>query len=106
MPRVFNFGAGPAALPEPVLRQAAEEMLEWRGNGMSVMEMRHGGKAVIGVHAQADAGLRELLALPKNYTVLSPPGGAAGQFAIVPTNLRRGTDSATYGNRGHWWTRA
>jgi len=106
MPRVFNFGAGPAALPEPVLRQAAEEMLDWRGNGMSVMEMSHRGKAFIGIHAQAEADLRELLAIPKNYKVLFLQGGAAGQFAIVPMNLLRGRNSATYVNTGHWSTRA
>ena len=106
MSRVFNFGAGPATLPEPVLRQAAEEMLDWHGNGMSVMEMSHRGKAFIGIHAQAEADLRELLAIPKNYKVLFLHGGAAAQFAVVPMNLLRGKATASYVNSGHWATRA
>ena len=106
MARVFNFGAGPAMLPEPVLRQAAEEMLDWRGSGMSVMEMSHRGKEFIGIHARAEAGLRELLAVPKNYKVLFLHGGAAGQFAVVPMNLLRGKVAAAYVNSGHWSARA
>ncbi|HSB48345.1 MAG TPA: 3-phosphoserine/phosphohydroxythreonine transaminase, partial [Burkholderiales bacterium] len=106
MARVFNFGAGPAALPEPVLRQAAEELLDWHGAGMSVMEMCHRGKIFIALHAQAEADLRELLAIPKNYKVLFMHGGAAGQFAIVPMNLLRGRTVASYVNTGHWSTRA
>jgi phosphoserine aminotransferase len=106
MSRVFNFGAGPAALPEPVLKQAAEEMLDWHGNGMSVMEMSHRGKAFIGIHAQAEADLRELLAIPKNYKVLFLHGGAAAQFAVVPMNLLRGKATTSYVNSGHWATRA
>jgi phosphoserine aminotransferase len=106
MSRVFNFGAGPAMLPEPVLRQAAEEMLDWHGSGMSVMEMSHRGKQFIGIHAQAEADLRELLAIPKNYKVLFLQGGAAGQFAFIPMNLLRGKATASYVNTGHWSTRA
>jgi phosphoserine aminotransferase len=106
MPRIFNFGAGPATLPEPVLRQAAEEMLDWHGKGMSVMEMSHRGKSFIGIHAQAEADLRELLAIPKNYKVLFLHGGAAAQFAFVPMNLLRGKTVASYVNSGHWATRA
>ena len=106
MSRVFNFGAGPAMLPEPVLKQAAEEMLDWRGSGMSVMEMSHRGKQFIGIHAQAEADLRELLAIPKSYKVLFLQGGAAGQFAFVPMNLLRGKAAASYVNTGHWATRA
>ena len=106
MSRVFNFGAGPAMLPEPVLKQAAEEMLDWHGSGMSVMEMSHRGKQFIGIHAQAEADLRELLAIPKNYKVLFLQGGAAGQFAFVPMNLLRGKTAAAYVNTGHWATRA
>jgi len=104
--RVFNFGAGPATLPEPVLRQAAEEMLDWRGSGMSVMEMSHRGKIFISIHAQAEADLRELLAIPKHYKVLFLHGGGAGQFAIVPMNLLRGKAVASYVNTGHWSARA
>ena len=106
MARVFNFGAGPATLPESVLRQAAEELLDWHGSGMSVMEMSHRGKSFIAIHAQAEADLRELLAIPRNYKVLFMHGGAAAQFAIVPMNLLRGKTVASYVNTGHWSTRA
>jgi len=106
MARVFNFGAGPAVLPEPVLKQAAEEMLDWHGSGMSVMEMSHRGKEFIAIHARAEADLRELLAIPKNYKVLFLQGGAAGQFAIVPMNLLRGKKSADYVHTGYWSKKA
>ena len=69
MARVFNFGAGPATLPVPVLKQAAEELLEWRASGMSVMEMSHRGKEFMGIQAQAEADLRELMGMPANYKV-------------------------------------
>ncbi len=106
MARVFNFGAGPATLPEPVLKQAAAEMLDWHGSGMSVMEMSHRGKNFIAIHAQAEADLRELLAVPKHYKVLFLHGGAAAQFAVVPMNLLRGKAAASYVNSGHWSARA
>lgn len=106
MARVYNFSAGPAALPEPVLRQAAEEMLDWRGSGMSVMEMSHRGKEFIAIHARAEADLRELLAIPKNYKVLFLQGGAAAQFAAVPMNLLRGRAGADYVNTGQWSRKA
>ncbi len=106
MARVFNFGAGPATLPEPVLRQAAEEMLDWRGCGMSVMEMSHRGKEFIGIHAQAEADLRELLGIPKHYKVLFLQGGAAAQFSLVPMNLLRGKDRADYVASGYWSKKA
>ncbi len=106
MARVYNFGAGPAALPEPVLEQARDELLDWRGTGMSVMEKSHRGKDFIGIHARAEAALRELLAIPGNYKVLFLPGGAAAQFAVVPMNLLRGKSTASYVNSGHWSTRA
>jgi phosphoserine aminotransferase len=106
MARVFNFGAGPAVLPEPVLKQAAEEMLDWHGSGMSVMEMSHRGKEFISIHAQAEADLRELLAIPKNYKVLFLQGGAAAQFAMVPMNLLRGKTKADYVNTGQWSIKA
>src|SRR3954470_21822828 len=79
MTRVFNFSAGPATLPEDVLRQAADEMLDWHGSGMSVMEMSHRGKEYMGIHAEAEADLRELLAIPANYKVVFLQGGAIGQ---------------------------
>jgi phosphoserine aminotransferase len=102
MTRVFNFSAGPAALPESVLRIAADEMLDWHGSGMSVMEMSHRGKEFIAIHAEAEALLRELLAVPKNYKVLFMQGGAIGENAIVPMNMLRGRTSADYVNTGEW----
>jgi phosphoserine aminotransferase len=102
MTRVFNFSAGPAALPEDVLRQAADEMLDWHGSGMSVMEMSHRGKEYMGIHAEAEADLRELLAIPANYKVVFLQGGAIGQNAFVPMNLYRGHASADYINTGEW----
>ncbi len=102
MTRVFNFSAGPAALPEPVLRQAADEMLDWRGSGMSVMEMSHRGKEFIGIHAECEATLRALLAIPANYKVVFMQGGAIAQNAIVPMNLLRGRRSIDFVNTGEW----
>jgi phosphoserine aminotransferase len=102
MTRVFNFSAGPAALPESVLRLAAEEMLDWHGSGMSVMEMSHRGKEFIAIHAEAEALLRELLAVPANYKVLFMQGGAIGENAIVPMNMLRGRTGADYINTGEW----
>src|SRR5204862_7441556 len=92
--RVINFSAGPAVLPEPVLRQAADEMLDWHGSGMSVMEMSHRGKEFIAIHAEAEALLRELMAIPASYKVLFMQGGAIGENAIVPMNMLRRTKSA------------
>ena len=106
MTRVFNFGAGPATLPEPVLKRAADELLDWHGSGMSVMEMSHRGREFIRIHADAEADLRELLGIPKNYKVLFLQGGGAGQFSIVPMNLLRGKALASYVNTGHWSIRA
>jgi phosphoserine aminotransferase len=102
MTRVFNFSAGPAALPETVLRQAADEMLDWHGSGMSVMEMSHRGKEYMSIHAQAEADLRELLGVPPNYKVLFLQGGAIGQNAFVPMNLLRGRTAADYVDTGEW----
>lgn len=90
MSRVFNFSAGPAALPETVLEQAAAEMLDWHGTGMSVMEMSHRGSDFMGIHAEALTDLRELLAVPSNYKILFLQGGGLGENAIVPLNLMRG----------------
>ena len=102
MTRVFNFSAGPATLPEPVLRTAAQEMLDWHGSGMSVMEMSHRGKEFIAIHAEAEALLRELLGVPANYKVLFLQGGAIGQNALVPMNLLRGKTLADYVDTGEW----
>src|SRR3982750_968211 len=106
MARVFNFSAGPAVLPEPVLQKAAEEMLDWHRSGMSVMEMSHRGKEFVAIHAQAEADLRELLRIPKHYKVLFLQGGAAAQFAMIPLNLLRGKSGADYINTGQWSTKA
>jgi phosphoserine aminotransferase len=106
MGRVFNFSAGPAVLPEPVLQKAAEEMLDWHRSGTSVMEMSHRGKEFVAIHAQAEADLRELLRIPKHYKVLFLQGGAAAQFAMIPLNLLRGKSGADYINTGQWSTKA
>jgi phosphoserine aminotransferase len=102
MTRVFNFSSGPATLPEPVLRQAAQEMLDWHGSGMSVMEMSHRGKEFMSIHAEAVSLLRELLGVPANYQVLFMQGGAIGENAIVPMNLIGRTGRADYVVTGHW----
>ncbi len=88
--RPFNFSAGPATLPEPVLRQVAAEMLDWGGSGMSVMEMSHRGKEFGSILAAAESDLRELLAVPANFRILFMQGGGLGENAIVPLNLSRG----------------
>ena len=106
MARVFNFSAGPAVLPEAVLKQAAEEMLDYGGTGTSVMEMSHRSKAFIDIHARAEADLRELLAIPQNYKVLFLQGGAAAQFGIIPMNLLAGKTGADYINTGQWSKKA
>jgi phosphoserine aminotransferase len=102
MTRVFNFSAGPAALPEPVLRRAADEMLDWHGSGMSVMEMSHRGKEFIAIAAKAEASLRKLLAVPANYKVLFMQGGAIAENAIVPMNLVRGKAGIDFVDTGEW----
>ena len=106
MSRVYNFSAGPAMLPEEVLARARDEMLDWQGSGMSVMEMSHRGKEFIRIAAQAEADLRELLAVPSNYKVLFLQGGASQQFGAVPVNLLRGKRKADYINTGSWSKKA
>jgi len=106
MARVFNFSAGPAVLPEEVLARAREELPDWRGSGMSVMEMSHRGKEFITIAEKAEADLRELMAIPANYRVLFLQGGASAQFAMVPLNLLRGKKSADYVNTGEWSKKA
>ena len=88
--RPYNFSAGPAAIPEEVLRQAAAEMLDWNGSGMSVMEMSHRGKEFISIYERAEADLRELLAVPAQFKILFMQGGGLAENAIVPLNLSRG----------------
>jgi phosphoserine aminotransferase len=90
MGRAFNFSAGPAVMPEAVLQQAAAEMLDWRGSGMSVMEMSHRGKEFISIYEQAEADLRELLAVPSHFKILFMQGGGLAENAIIPLNLSQG----------------
>ena len=106
MTRVFNFSAGPAVIPEEVLVQAREELLDWQGSGMSVMEMSHRGKHFISIAQQAEADLREILAVPANYKVLFLQGGASSQFAMVPLNLMGKKGTADYVNTGSWSKKA
>jgi phosphoserine aminotransferase len=100
--RVFNFSAGPAVLPEEVLTQAQDEMLDWHGSGMSVMELSHRGPQFANIVARAEADLRELLAIPQSYRVLFMQGGALAENAIVPLNLLRGRTVADYVDTGSW----
>lgn len=104
--RVYNFSAGPAMLPTEVLERAREEMLDWNGSGMSVMEMSHRGKEYVSIAEKAEADLRKLMAIPDHYKVLFLQGGASSQFAMVPMNLLRGKTSADYLNTGHWSEKA
>jgi phosphoserine aminotransferase len=104
--RVFNFAAGPATLPLPVLEQVQAELPDWQGNGMSVMEVSHRSKAFIKVAAEAEADLRELLAVPANYKVLFLQGGATGQFAAIPLNLATWASTVDYVDTGHWSLKA
>lgn len=106
MARVFNFSAGPAMLPEEVLKQAQAEMMDWKGSGMSVMEMSHRGKEFMSIAAEAEADLREVMAIPDNYKVLFLQGGASSQFAALPMNLLRGKSKADYINTGDWSKKA
>ncbi len=106
MPRVFNFSAGPAMLPEEVLKRAAGEMEDWRGAGMSVMEMSHRSKEFGSIAEKAESDLREIMAIPENYKVLFLQGGASSQFAMIPMNLLRGKKSADYINTGYWSKKA
>ncbi len=100
--RVFNFSAGPAALPEPVLRQAAADMLDWNGSGMGVMEMSHRGPEFMGIHAEAVALLSELLGVPSHYKILFMQGGGLGENAIVPLNLLGKNNKADFAVTGSW----
>ena len=100
--RVFNFSAGPAVMPEDVLRAAAAEMLDWHGSGMSVMEMSHRGKEFISIYEKAQADLRGLLKIPADYKILFLQGGAIAENAIVPMNLLLSRSTADYVNTGEW----
>lgn len=101
MSRPFNFSAGPATLPEEVLQQAAAEMLDWHGSGMSVMELSHRGKEFVSIYEEAESDIRELLAVPQEFSILFMQGGAIAENAIVPLNLSQG-HSADYVVTGNW----
>ncbi len=103
---IYNFSAGPAVLPQAVLHQAQAELPDWHGSGMSVMEMSHRGKEFMGIAADAEKDLRELMGIPTNYKVLFLQGGASQQFAMVPLNLLRGKLWADYVNTGEWSKKA
>jgi phosphoserine aminotransferase len=104
--RAFNFAAGPAILPLEVLEQIRSELADWQGSGMSVMEVSHRGKAFVALAAEAEADLRELLAVPANYKVLFLQGGATAQFAAIPMNLAAPEATVDYLNTGAWSTKA
>ncbi|MEO9080257.1 MAG: 3-phosphoserine/phosphohydroxythreonine transaminase [Rhodanobacter sp.] len=106
MSRVWNFSAGPAALPQVVLERAQRELLDWNGSGASVMEQSHRGKRFIAMATQAESDLRRLLAIPDDYAVLFLQGGATQQFAQIPMNLAEEGDGADYIDSGHWSTKA
>ena len=106
MADIYNFSAGPAVLPHPVLVRARDELLDWQGSGMSVMEMSHRGKEFVSIAAQAEADLRGLMGISSDYHVLFLQGGATSQFAMVPMNLLRGREQADYVNTGAWSKKA
>jgi phosphoserine aminotransferase len=104
--RAYNFSPGPAVLPLEVLEQARAELLDWNDSGMSVMEVSHRGKAFMRVAAEAEADLRELMGVPRDYRILFLQGGATAQFAIVPLNLTRPDSVTDYVDTGHWSRKA
>ncbi len=106
MSRLYNFSAGPAMLPETVLQRAQQEFMDWNNSGMNVMEMSHRGKEFLSIANQAEADLREVMAIPDNYKVLFLQGGASSQFAAIPMNLLRGKKTADYFNTGQWSKKA
>jgi phosphoserine aminotransferase len=106
MSRVYNFSAGPSAFPEAVLRKAKDELLDWRGSGMSVMEMSHRGKAFSLITEELESDLRALMAIPPHYKVLFLQGGATGQFSFIPQNLLRDKTKACYVKTGAWSEKA
>jgi phosphoserine aminotransferase len=106
MDLIYNFSAGPAVLPKEVLQQARDEMMDWHGSGMSVMEMSHRGKEFMAIAEKTESDLRDLVGIPQNYKVLFLQGGASSQFSMVPMNLLRGKNKADYINTGQWSTKA
>jgi len=106
MSRIFNFSAGPAALPLAVLEEVQAELLEWSGTGASVMEVSHRGKPFMQAAAQAEQDLRDLMGIPDNYRVLFLQGGATAQFSAIPLNLKFLGEKADYAHTGHWSKKA
>ena len=106
MSRVFNFSAGPAAIPEPVLERVRNDIPDWNGTGMSVMEVSHRSKPFVAVAENAEQDLRNLLAIPDDYSVLFPQGGATLQFSMVPLNLASDGDAVDYVQTGSWSKKA
>lgn len=106
MSRIYNFSPGPATLPEEVLIQARDELLDWNGNGASVMEMSHRSAQFIALASTAEQDLRDLLAIPKNYHVLFLSAGASAQFTFIPMNILRGKTTADYCYTGYWSKKA
>ena len=106
MKRVYNFSAGPSILPEPVLRQAAEEMLDYRGSGQSVMEMSHRSKVFDSIISECEERLRRVMHIPSNYKVLFLQGGASSQFAMIPLNLLSKSGRADFVITGQWAKKA
>ncbi len=106
MSRVFNFCAGPAAMPTAVLEKASGEMLNWQGKGLSVMEMSHRSSEYVSIAQKAEQDLRDLLSIPDNYSVLFMQGGATAQFAMIPMNLLRDKKTADYIHTGQWSAKA
>lgn len=106
MTRLYNFCAGPAALPTAVLEKAQAEILDWQGKGLSVMEMSHRSAEFVSIAQKAESDLRELMAIPESYKVLFMQGGASSQFSMVPMNLLRGKNTADYINTGQWSKKA
>ncbi len=106
MPKIYNFSAGPAILPADVLAMAQNELCDWHGSGMSVMEMSHRGSAFMSIAEKAENDLRQLMAIPDNYKVLFLQGGASSQFAMVPMNILAGNSTADYINTGAWSKKA
>jgi phosphoserine aminotransferase len=100
--RAFNFSPGPAVLPLEVLEEARDELLDWEGSGMSVMEISHRSKSFVEVATRAESDLRWLMSIPANYKVLFMQGGASAQFSLVPLNLSAPSSTADYLNTGHW----
>jgi phosphoserine aminotransferase len=106
MSRVYNFSAGPSAFPESVLKQAQQELVEWRDSGMSVMEMSHRGKHFSIIAEELESDLRQVLSVPENYKVLFLQGGASAQFSLIPQNILNGKTKACYVNTGAWSEKA